>query len=121
MHASQRRPGVALIEVLVALVMLATSGVALVTLVGQTAHTMRSTSNTEHQLRMAAAQLDRLILLDRAELAAREGQSSLGEWSLRVSAVSPELFDVAISATNTGAILLATTIYRPDTTRATAR
>lgn len=119
MRANGQRSGVALIEVLVALVMLATSGVALVTLVGQTAHTMRSVRDTERQVRLATAQLDRLIVVDRAQLAAREGQSAFGEWSLRVTAVSSDLFDVAISATDTGAVLLATTIYRPDTARAT--
>jgi Tfp pilus assembly protein PilV len=118
MVANCRRAGVALVEVLVALVMLATTGVALVALVGQTAHSMHSAAITERQLRLAAVQLDRVVLFERAELVAREGQSIMGDWNLRVSAVAADLFDVAIAATDTGVVLLSTTVYRPDTARA---
>jgi Tfp pilus assembly protein PilV len=112
----QRRAGTTLIEVLVALVLLATAGTGFITLLGQTAHSMRGVRDTERLVNLASAQLDQLVLFDRAQLAARQGRAPLGRWSLEVIQRTPELFDVSIAATDTSAALLSTTLYRPDTT-----
>jgi Tfp pilus assembly protein PilV len=109
------RPGAALIEALIATVLLATTGIALVTLLGQTEHSMRSVRTSERQIRDASEHLDRLVLLNRADVIAREGQSSFAGWTLSVTALGSGLFDIAIAPTDTSRSLLQTTIYRPDT------
>ena len=115
MRADRPRRGSAIIEALIATVLLATTGVALVTLLGQTEHSMRSTRTSEREVRDASEQLDRLVLLSRADIVAREGQTSFAGWSLSVTAIGSGLFDVAVAPTEASAPLLHTTIYRPDT------
>lgn len=109
------RSGSALIEVLVALVVLATAGTGLVVFLGQTAHTLRHMRDQERLTRLASTQLDRIVLWDRTAFVARIGRSSFDGWTVDVRLATPELFDVAIAASDTGAVLLRTTAYRPDT------
>jgi type II secretory pathway component PulJ len=113
MHVVRR--GSALIEVLIALVILATTGTGLVTFLGQTAHTLRHVRDEERLTRLASAQLDRLVLWDHAAFMARLGRSSFGGCTVVVQQVTPDLFDVTIAASDSGAVLLRTTAYRPDT------
>ena len=121
MRGSQSPRGSALIEVLVALLLLAIAGTGLVTLLGQTAHAMRSTRETERTTRRASAELDRLTLLDRATLAASVGRQALRGWTLDITQRATDLFDVRIAESDTSAPLLHTTLYRPrlDSARAT--
>jgi Tfp pilus assembly protein PilV len=108
------RSGSALIEVLIALVLLATAGTALVVFLGQTAHTLRHMRNEEQLTRLASVQLDRIVLWDRAAFVARVGHSTLDGWTIDVRQATPELFDIAIAASDSGAVLLRSTAYRPD-------
>lgn len=112
------RPGTALIDALVATVLLATTGIALVTLLGQIEHSMRSMRTSERQRRDASEHLDRLVLLSRADLLARQGRTTFAGWTLSVAVVGSGLFDVAIAPSDTSGPLLETTVYRPDTTDA---
>jgi type II secretory pathway pseudopilin PulG len=102
-----------LIEVLVALVLLASAGTGLVTLLGQTAHAMRHTLEAERLTRRAATELDRLVLADRAALVSRTGASTSRDWVITIQPVSPVLFDVRIAESDSGITLLRTTLYRP--------
>lgn len=112
---SHCRRGSALLDVVVALVVLALAGVGLITVTGQTAHTMRSVRETEREAIAASAELDRLVAYDRAQLAAMIGSSVHGEWSIDVAAVGHDLYDVAVSRRGGAVPLLLTTAYRPDT------
>jgi Tfp pilus assembly protein PilV len=107
-----------LIEVLVGLVLLAVSGTALITLLGQTFEAMRSTQASERLARAASEQLGGLATLTRADLLAAAGRRSVNGWALTVTADSPNLFDVSIAESDSGALLLRTTVYRPDTSDA---
>ena len=118
MRAKKPRTGSAIIEALIATVMLATTGVALVTLLGQTQHSMRTLRDSERLTRQASDRLERLVLLRRADILAREGRTSFDGWNLSVTAVDAGLFDVSVAPTDMDAPLLSTTIYRPDTTHA---
>ena len=111
-HAIRR--GSALIEVLIALIILATTGTGLVAFLGQTAHTLRHVRDQERLTRLASAQLDHLVLWDRAAFVARLGRSSFDGWTVVVRQATPDLFEVTIAA-DSGAVLLWTTAYRPDT------
>ncbi|MEP6493406.1 MAG: hypothetical protein ABJF01_12055 [bacterium] len=117
MRASSRR-GSALIEVLLALVLLGVAGSALITLLGQTAHSMRTTLEGERLARAAASELGGLAVATHADLVARQGRSSLHGWTFQITAVSLSLFDVTISEPGGRTPLLQTTLYRPDSSDA---
>jgi hypothetical protein len=112
------RAGSALLDVVIALVLLGLSGVGLVTLVGQTAHSMQHVALLERDVRLAGAELDRFVAYDRAQLVGMAGQHDLHGWSVTVSSITPGLFDLSIARTDTSPVLLRTTIYRPDSTDA---
>jgi type II secretory pathway component PulJ len=114
------RAGSALLDVVVALTLLGSSGIALIALVGQTARTMRHVAFTERETRLAARELDRFVLYDRAQLVAMVGRRELRDWSIDVEQVDSDLFDVAIAPSDTVPSLLRTTVYRPDSIDAPA-
>ena len=109
------RPGSALLDVMLSLALLATAGVALVTLLGQTAHTLDAVRRTEGELRGASDELGRLATYDRATLLSLLGRTQTRGWTLTVAQRSADLFDVAIAATDSTPPLLTTTVFRPDT------
>jgi Tfp pilus assembly protein PilV len=115
MRADRRRHGSALLDVVIALVVLGLGGVAMITLLGQTAHSVRTVRNTERDVRQASDELGRFVAYDRAQLVAMVGRSLSHGWSIQVAQPSPDLFDVSIAASETSAVLLHTSVYRPDT------
>ena len=108
------RRGSSFIEVILSLVLLAIGGTALITLLGQTSRSIESLRAAERETRAAGRELSALAVLDRAQLASRVGRTRAHGWSLRVEQTTANLFDVSIAATDTGAVLLRTTLYRPD-------
>lgn len=120
MRTDRRRRGVALLDVVIAIVVLGLGGVALITLLGQTAHSMRKVRDTEREVRVASDALGEFVVYDRARLIAMVGRSSLHGWRIDVSQAGQDLFDVSIAATDTTTPLLRTTVYRPDTIDATS-
>jgi type II secretory pathway component PulJ len=117
MRARARR-GSSFIEVLLSLVLLAMGGTALITLLGQTAHSIESLRITERETRAAGLELSALAVLDRTQLTARVGRIRSHGWSMTIDRPSPALFDVSIATSDTSMVLLRTTLYRPDTTNA---
>jgi Tfp pilus assembly protein PilV len=113
---ARARGGSALIEVLVALVLLAVAGVAMITLLGQTSRTMRSTSDTERETRAASGVLDRFAAMDRAALVASIGRRDVAGFRAEVAQAAPDLFEIAVAASDTSSVLLRTIFYRPDST-----
>jgi hypothetical protein len=107
--------------VLVALVLLASAGAGLVTLLGQTAHSMRTTLRAERLTRRATAELDRLALLDRADLLSWVGRRHSNGWTLDITETAADVFDIRLAESDTGVALLQTTLYRPrsDSSNAT--
>ncbi len=115
MNAARSRHGSTLIDVLLALLLLAIAGTALVVLLGQTSHSMRDSLESERLARRASEQLARLSTETRADLDARLGRTNLRGWTLDVRVESRTLFDVSIAISDTSAPLLHTLFYRPDT------
>jgi hypothetical protein len=109
-----------LLDVVIALVVLGLSGVAMITLLGQTAHSVRTVRNTERDVRRASDELGRFVVYDRSRLIAMVGRSATHGWSIEVVQATPDLFDVSIAASDTSAVLLRTSVYRPDTLHATS-
>jgi hypothetical protein len=110
-----------LLDVVIALVVLGLSGVAMITLLGQTAHSVRTVRNTERELRRASDELGRFVVYDRTQLTGMVGRSLSHGWSIDVRQATPDLFDVAIAESDTSAALLRTTVYRPDTLHESSR
>jgi hypothetical protein len=109
-----------LLDVVIALVVLGLGGVAMVTLLGQTAQSVRTVRNTERDVRRASDELGRLVVFDRARLLAMVGRSTSHGWSIEVLQPAPDLFDVSIAESDTSVVLLRTSVYRPDTLHGTS-
>jgi len=107
------RSGSALLEVMLAVVLLATSGTALITLLGQSAHSLRRVRQTELEAQRASDELGRFVTYDRTQILASVGQSVSRGWLVSVAQSAPELFEVVIADTITRAAILRTTVYRP--------
>lgn len=119
MRANLPRQGSALLDVVVALVVLGLGGVAMITLLGQAAYSVRTVRNTERDVRHASDELGRFVVYDRMQLVALVGRSSSHGWSIEVIQAAPGLFDVSIADSDTSAALLHTSVYRPDTLHGT--
>jgi Tfp pilus assembly protein PilV len=116
-HDRRGRRGVALLEVLVGLVLLTVAGTALLALVAQTIDAVDRRYRHDADTRAASGRLDAIALWNRAELDARVGSSPLGPWTLRVTPLTPTLYRVELADASTDAVVLVTSLYRPDPDR----
>jgi hypothetical protein len=107
-----------LLDVVVALVVLGLSGIALITLLGQTAYSVRKVRDTERLTRGASDELGRFVIYDRAQLTAMLGRSLHRGWVIDVRQATPSLFDVTVASDDTTPPVLGTTLYRPDSVHA---
>jgi type II secretory pathway pseudopilin PulG len=112
------RRGMALIETLLSIVLLGTTGASMLVLLGQTRASIHSMQATEQTTDSASDVLERLVLEDRDALMRRVGWMVAGSFALRVERVSPSLFDVDVAREPGGAPVLSTTLYRADSTDA---
>lgn len=112
------RPGIAILDGVVALTVLGLSGVGLITLLGQTEHSIRKVRDSERAVRRASDQMGRFTTYDRTQLVALVGRSNVNGWVVQVIQPSSELFDVAIAPSDTEPFALHTTLYRRDTSHA---
>jgi Tfp pilus assembly protein PilV len=107
------RRGTAILEVLVASMILGTAGIAAMALLSQSWQSMRAAERAEREVIETSELLDRLDFLGADSLAALSGWSRRGRWALHVVPIGDSLFDVAVSARPGSAPLLTTTFYRP--------
>ncbi|HYD54780.1 MAG TPA: prepilin-type N-terminal cleavage/methylation domain-containing protein [Gemmatimonadaceae bacterium] len=113
----RRRRGATLLEVVVALVILAVAGVALLALVGDTAQALDAQLGRDALGRRAAAAMEATALRTRPELIDLVGRRRADAVDLNVAQLAPALFEIAVTDTATGAVLLRTTLYRPEAPR----
>lgn len=109
------RRGAALLEVIVGLAILATSGTALVAAVGNTLERERAMLQREQELVAMERVLAATSLLTREELDQRLGDRRVGEFVVAVTRPSPELFTIGIRPVSRAEALLVTLVYRPET------
>jgi hypothetical protein len=109
------RSGAVLLEAMIALTMIAIAGVGMVTYLGQTIESLRQVHSRDRDTRAASVELDRLSLLTSRELAARIGRSRVSCCELVVEPLTPVLYRLALADTATGAFILETSVYAPDT------
>lgn len=112
-RVSSCRTGAAIIEVLIAFVVLAMAGMALVTLLGQGHVTVAATHRREREQVGAQMLLDAATAWSRQDLDLHVGSTRTRGWVLTVQPISAALYALAVSDTN-GVAMLHTALYRPD-------
>jgi type II secretory pathway pseudopilin PulG len=117
----RRRDGVVLFEVLIALVILSSAGVAAVTLASTVTRTIAVARDRDQDVREASAFLDDVALWSREDLDRHLGQRDEGVWLLRIDHPVPSIYSVVLSDTGAAGALLQTFVYRPRPTDADAR
>ena len=107
--------GVVLLEVLVAVVILATAGIGLVELVGSGLRAEREARLRETTLAAEERLLSALTLLTRKELDQRIGRRQIGEFIVDVQRPQPMLYRVALLQEQSPQVEdLVTVVYRAE-------
>jgi hypothetical protein len=114
-----RRRGVALFEVIVALVVLVTAGAAAVTLAGTVLHSMAHANQRDAEFQAASAFLDDVALWSRDDLDRHLGARIEGDWRMEIDRPWPAVYTVRLVDTLSTETLLETSIYRRATPEAT--
>jgi prepilin-type N-terminal cleavage/methylation domain-containing protein len=116
-RADAPRAGVALLEVLVALMILGIAGAAAITLAVDAGNSLRRAQTAEGEMRAANAFLDRVSLWGRGDLDRRLGERLQGQWRLRIDRPAPTLYVVELRDSSAQRVLLRTAIFRADSSR----
>lgn len=106
--------GFTLLEVLVALTLLALVGGGVLGLTIQAATTARQVERAEAAMRRANAFFASAALWPREDLDRHLGDRREGEWILTVRHSSPLLYELRLTDSLTGRPVLATRVYRPE-------
>lgn len=115
LSSERRRAGVALLEALVALVILTVAGLSATLAVRQGFESVRRAEAADAEMRSASAFLDAVALWTRADLDQRLGNRSEGAWRLQIDRPVPTLYLVALADSTGDRELLRTALYRPVT------
>lgn len=109
-----KRSGVALLEALVAMIILSTSGLALTAVLRQTSRAQAELMAAERQLDTADRVLAAMTLLTARDLDQRIGSRTVGELVSSVERPEAGLYRIALAdAGHPDRTLLATVVYRP--------
>lgn len=107
--------GIVLLEVLIALVIFATAGASLVTLVADAIHSVDGARARELQYQGAEGVLARLALRDRKGLDIRLGQRIEGGFLTDVQRPRPGLYRLAVNDTLAPEVeMFVTIVHRPE-------
>lgn len=96
MSHHSRRPAFTLLEVVVAMTLLAATGLALSALGAQTLNTLGSTTRREGELRRAVAVLTRVSVLPTDALTELAGRRRMEEFTLRLTMEQERVFSVEL-------------------------
>ncbi len=107
------RPGLALLECLIATVILAIAGVSLVVQLREALGVLDRVRRDDAELRQADQFLSKVRLWSRVELDARLGEREQGPYRLRVTRSMPRLYRLSLVDSGRTRVLLETTVYRP--------
>jgi type II secretory pathway pseudopilin PulG len=108
--------GATLLEVVVALVILATAGTAALTMATQAMRAVASGRAAEAEVRAASAFLTAVALWTREDLDRRLGEREQGPWRLRIDRSTPALYTVVLRD-SLGREFLRTSLHRPEPPR----
>lgn len=107
------RRGAVLLEVIIALVILALAGLSAATLARQGAFAITHAQVADQRIEAASAFLDVVSLWPRADLDRRLGDHPQGPWTLHIDRPTPTLYRIALSDSLGGLPLLETALFRP--------
>jgi type II secretory pathway component PulJ len=114
----KRQRGVVLLEVLIALMILAVGGIAMVGLASESLRAVGRARATEAELARANAFLNAVTLWPRADLDRHLGTRRQGPWLMRVDRPLPTLYTITLTdSADRGSAhpLLTTALYRAET------
>lgn len=114
------RAGAVLLEVMVALSILAVAGVAAVAASGESVRAAARLRESERELREASAFLEAVALWPREDLDRRLGDRAQGRWRLRIARPTPTIYEIVLADSTGALVLLETALYRPEAPRAEA-
>lgn len=116
MHIDDRssRSGAVLLEVIIALTILATAGLGAVIMVAETGRVVERARAIEREVEAASALMDAVSLWPREDLDRHLGDHPQGAWRMSVDRESGSLYVVTISDTAKGAALISTVLYRKE-------
>lgn len=112
-NASATRGSSAALEVLVALVILATAGIASLSFVDGALRNTRRAIERDTAIRMASNQLDAIALWSRTDLDRQLGARPQGAWRIVVDRPWMSIYVVSIVDSVTLDTLVSTSLYRP--------
>lgn len=108
------RPGVVLLEALVAMTILATVGATAIALVAESTRAVSRARQIDREMRDANAFLSTVALWPRADLDRHLGDRLQGRWLMRVDRARATLFTITLSDTNPRRLLMTTSLFRPE-------
>lgn len=104
--------GLALLEAIVAIAVLATAGLATVAAVSEAGQTLARAHATERETRDAAAFLEVVTLWPAVELDQRLGERRQGPWNLYIERLRPSLYAIEVRTPELNRVLLHTRVYK---------
>jgi len=110
----RERHGAVLLEVMIALAILTSAGVTVVSLAAESARAVSRSRAAEAELRAANGFFSAVALWPRADLDRHLGDRGEGRWIMRVDRPRPTLYVVTLSDSASRALVLRTSLYRPE-------
>jgi prepilin-type N-terminal cleavage/methylation domain-containing protein len=108
------RQGMTLLEVLIALAILASAGLAVLGVAVQSWRAVESARAADRSLLEASAFLDAVALWPREDLDRHLGERAQGPWRMRTDRPLPNIYTVTLTDSSGGHTLLATSLHRPE-------
>jgi len=118
MLIARHRGGAVLLEVVVALTILATAGVTMIALASQSMDALRRAHAAEDETASANAFMQAVSLWLRADLDRHLGDRPQGHWRLLVERPLSTLYTVTLTDSTGSRTLLTTALYRSEVDRA---
>ena len=107
------RAGAILLEVLIAMTILAIAGGTVIALAAESGQVVRRVRVREQEVEAASALLDHIALWGREDLDRHLGDHPQGGWRLNIAARNPSLYEVSLRDSLAEETLLHTVLYRP--------
>jgi type II secretory pathway pseudopilin PulG len=115
---SRNRGGLVLLEVIIALTILAVGAASIVTLAAASLGAVAHAQEADRDMRRANALFEAVALWPRADLDRHLGDRPEGAWRLRVDRPMPTLYLVTLIDTASAQRVLETSLYRAETDNA---
>jgi hypothetical protein len=110
----RRRTGVALLEAMIALVIITIAGTTMIALTSASGQAVAHARTADRELRAASAYLDVVALWPRDDLDRHLGDRQQGPWRMRIDRPTPTIYVVTMLDSTGQRSLLRTALYRAE-------